>query len=260
MEERIYEPKFYSDEDLKNKSGIYQIRNLVNNKIYVGSTKNFYERKKFGHFNNLWKNKHDNIKLQNTYDKYGSENLIFEVIEFIEDVDELLNIEQYWIDRLDVIKNGYNINPLADKPPSQKGKKFSDRHKLNLSKNSGNAKKIICLETKQIFNSAIEAGKYIGKDSSHITGCCRNVYNTAYNLHWMYYSDYLNCPKKDIKNKLSLKGKRCTPVICLDTREIFISITDASIKKNINSNSIIQCCKGFYKTAGKLKWKYIDKI
>ena len=43
-------------EENKNKSGIYQIRNIINNKIYIGSTINKLRRRKDYHFNHLIKN------------------------------------------------------------------------------------------------------------------------------------------------------------------------------------------------------------
>lgn len=257
MEERIYNPKFYPDKEIKGKIGIYQIRNLVNNKIYVGSATDFCERKS-QHFSLLKRKKH-NKKLQNSYNKHGKENFVFEIIEFVENKDKLLEREQYWIDKLNAVEEGYNIQPIAGKPPSNKGMKFSQKHRDNLSKNSGNKISVICLETKQIFSSANKAGKYLNKDSSHITGCCKNKYNTAYNLHWMYYNEYLKASKAYIDFKLSLENKKRIKVICLDTGEIFNSVTEAGNIKNICSNSITQCCKGIYKTAGKLRWSYVDK-
>ena len=56
--------------ELYGKSGIYQIKNLVNEKIYVGSAINLYQRK-CEHFSDLRKNIHDNPHLQSSYNKYG---------------------------------------------------------------------------------------------------------------------------------------------------------------------------------------------
>ena len=49
-------------------SGIYVIRNLKNDKVYVGSAKNFNKRK-HTHFLLLNKNQHWNVKLQRAYNK-----------------------------------------------------------------------------------------------------------------------------------------------------------------------------------------------
>ena len=77
-------------------SGIYSIRNTVNNKIYIGSAINFKTR--FSrHKSQLKLNKHFNKHLQTTYNKYGKENFIFEIIEYCEK-DKLIEREQNWID------------------------------------------------------------------------------------------------------------------------------------------------------------------
>jgi len=55
-------------------------------------------------------------------------------------------------------------------------------------------------------------------------------------------------------------------VICLTTREIFITAAEAGRKYNVNDSGILACCKKTGKTAGenintgeKLKWMYLDK-
>ena len=51
-----------------------------------------------------------------------------------------------------------------------------------------NAKKVICLETGEIFSCIKEAHEKYGGD---IGGCCRGVKKTAGGYHWMYYDEYL---------------------------------------------------------------------
>jgi group I intron endonuclease len=61
---------------------IYQIKNVVNNKIYVGSTqKEKFSRRKSEHLSELKHNKHKNQHLQNAWNKYGEETFIFEILE-----------------------------------------------------------------------------------------------------------------------------------------------------------------------------------
>jgi group I intron endonuclease len=76
--------------------GIYQIRNLVNGKKYVGSAFNFYNRFRC-HLSNLNKNKHDNDHLQKSFNKYGSDNFVFELIEKVEDSKILYSREEKYI-------------------------------------------------------------------------------------------------------------------------------------------------------------------
>lgn len=59
---------------------IYIILNSVNNKFYVGSTKNWSERKT-RHIRDLINNKHHSILLQRSFNKYGKDKFIFALIE-----------------------------------------------------------------------------------------------------------------------------------------------------------------------------------
>lgn len=95
---------------METKSGIYTIKNIVNNKQYIGSSINPHKRKN-SHFGELKNQKHKNIKLQRAYDKYGKDSFIFEVIEFVEIKEELIEKEQYYIN---LFKPEYNINLVAN--------------------------------------------------------------------------------------------------------------------------------------------------
>lgn len=99
------------DADL-SKGGIYQIRNMRNNRIYVGSAKKFRKRWR-EHRNGLNGNYHGNDHLQKSWKLNGENKFTFEVIEYIDDYDSLFEREKYWLEKLEVTnKNiGYNIYP-----------------------------------------------------------------------------------------------------------------------------------------------------
>jgi group I intron endonuclease len=62
-------------------SGIYKIQSKIKpERIYIGSAID-YKNRKSTHLNNLRKNKHHSIKLQNHYNEYGESDLIFKLIE-----------------------------------------------------------------------------------------------------------------------------------------------------------------------------------
>jgi group I intron endonuclease len=94
--------------------GIYQIINLINNKKYIGSSINI-KRRKYEHYYKLNNNIHDNKHLQNAWNKYGIESFKFEVIEFLDNEEKLLDKEQFYIDlyKTNNTLNGYNIRPNA---------------------------------------------------------------------------------------------------------------------------------------------------
>jgi excinuclease UvrABC nuclease subunit len=80
------------------KTGIYKITNQINNKFYIGSSKDLSRRKK-DHFRLLKKGVNHSVLLQRAVNKYGIDNFIFEII--VECSQELLfTIEQKLVDDL----------------------------------------------------------------------------------------------------------------------------------------------------------------
>ena len=95
------------------KIGIYCIRNLVNNKVYVGKSKNIYLRLK-QHITQLnTKNKNENPYLIKSWHKHGKNNFEYFVLEYFDNLDEnfLKQRELYWIDTYKSINRqfGYNL-------------------------------------------------------------------------------------------------------------------------------------------------------
>lgn len=154
---------------MTKKSGIYKIRNIVTGKVYVGSAVNLHKRL-LQHKNSLKNNIHKSLKLQNSYNKHGIDNFIYEIIEEcgnhilekmlltknkelvkilkLELKNILLSREQYWIDILGSYNNGYNMLPIAGNrlgiyhseeskqkmSKTHKGKKISEETKQRMSK------------------------------------------------------------------------------------------------------------------------------
>ena len=102
-------------------SGIYKITNKINNKLYIGSAISLEYR--FGrHKRDLKNNKHPNKYLQDSWNKCGENNFLFEIIELCIN-DELIKREQHYIDTMNP---DYNICRVAG---SQLGSKQSEEFK-----------------------------------------------------------------------------------------------------------------------------------
>lgn len=115
----------------------------------------------------------------------------------------------------EMYKQGY-VNPRKGKPCTEEtkqkmsitrtGKKDSDetrRKKSEARKGDKNpaARKVICIETMQIFNTVKEAKEWVGKGD--IKGCLAKKIKTSgthpetgERLHWMYYDEWLEIQEK----------------------------------------------------------------
>ena len=107
-------------------SGIYQIRNIINNKCYIGSAANIDIRWK-RHKYDLKRNVHHSILLQRAWNKCGENGFIFEIIEEILDKSSLIDREQCY---LDTLNPKYNIYKIAG---SCLGIKRSEEYKKRMS-------------------------------------------------------------------------------------------------------------------------------
>lgn len=115
--------------------GIYQFKNTVNNKIYIGSSTELDKRKE-NHIYSLRKGTHHSVYFQRAWDKYGEESFKYEILELLDDdttTKELLEREQFWLDKTKCYEaeRGYNILKIAG---SNKGFKMSAESRAKLSK------------------------------------------------------------------------------------------------------------------------------
>lgn len=101
--------------------GIYTITNIKNKKVYVGRSVDINTRWKL-HKRGLLKNTHENLLLQRSFNKYGEEYFIYQIIELVDKEELLIEREQYWMDFLKSYnrKIGFNINTNASGGTSAK--------------------------------------------------------------------------------------------------------------------------------------------
>ena len=179
---------------------IYCHRNKINNKAYIGQTCQSVERR--------WRNgegySHCSY-FNHAIEKYGWDNfdhfIIFENLT-LEDANKK---EQQLIKLFNTTNSnyGYNLELGGDNKShseltkqkisnSLKGKFVGEKNPM-YGKISPNAKKVLCLETNKIFNSATEAANYYNIDHSLLSKACRGIRKSAGKhpetnepLHWKY--------------------------------------------------------------------------
>lgn len=241
---------------------IYITTNNINNKKYIGQ--------KTYNCNN-WENYLGSGKyLKRAIKKYGEENFSREIIDEANTKEELDEKEIFWIGYYDAVNSNdfYNIafggdggNTLAGYTEEQKSdlsSKLSDmrKGKVNIGSSNGSARKVICLNTMQIFDSIIEASKQTGISKNAIQQCCspKSKCVSAGEINgersvWKYYNEnesYEYIPyKREYKTPIF-------PVYCITTNEWFDNARIAGEKYNVNPSSISSCCRGKLNSAGKL--------
>ncbi len=207
---------------------IYQIRNKINNKIYIGSTQKLNPyRRKGEHFSTLNNNKHRNTHLQKSWNKYGEENFVFEILEeliFSEDYNKncqyeyIMGREMYYMNLLNA---DYNIMKETSggklgRIPTQKerdylSKLFSGRIVSEETKEKiriARAKQIITEEHKRKIS---EAGKGIQRNLGRKQTSIQKEKNSAKVLEYNKLGIGMHSIESKEKRTITLKKKFNTP-------------------------------------------------
>lgn len=119
---------------------------LFPERIYIGSAVDMNKRRN-SHFTKLDNNIHPNNKLQNHFNKYG--DLMFSVIEEVEEPEKLVEREQYYIDTLNP---HFNLCKIAW---SQLGMKRSEESKQKMREKAKRKRKPLTPEHRENVRKAM---------------------------------------------------------------------------------------------------------
>lgn len=157
------------------------------------------------------KGRPNNPKFRNAILKYGWNN--FEHIIFFENIEdsEAKQLEKEYIKKYNSIKNGYNCTEGGDgicgvKFSEETRRKISERNKSNkeliekfkkcrIGKTSGIAKKVLCVETGQIYPSARNASISIGLNPDAVK-CAIRRNTMCKKMHWKRLDKEQSLPLK----------------------------------------------------------------
>jgi group I intron endonuclease len=116
--------------------GIYKISLKGSNKVYIGLTNNFAQRKN-EHIKALKGNKHFNIHLQRAFVKYGEESFLMELLEEC-DLCDLNEREKYYILKFNSFNDGFNLTTGGERfsISDDVKKRISEKHKGKVVKES----------------------------------------------------------------------------------------------------------------------------
>jgi group I intron endonuclease len=152
-------------DNIKDIPGVYLIRNIKNNKVYVGSSKRVLTRFK-EHIRRLKGGYHPNIHLQSAFNKYGYDCFELSVITYCKvnesRTTEKLYIEQY---RSDDRNYGYNKSGLTELGVI----KHSDETLKRISKSKKNYYAHLSDEEKERLSASYKKGwSKVSKDERSV--------------------------------------------------------------------------------------------
>lgn len=242
---------------------VYKIENKENGKIYIGVTRNF-EKRKYEHFWRLEKGKHPNWKISQYFK--DKNNLTISIIEKCSENQKFIK-EKYWINFYKSNVEGYNLDNGGNK-----GKKRNEesliisRNKAPKGYRNKNSRKIILVNTKEIFESINEAQrKYNFISPSLISQCCNGrikrggVNEKGEALIWEYLENYkeeneYNFKPNDFTGSSNNNSKK---IFCLNNEKEYGSLSEAARELNLTTSKISLVCNGKRKHTGGYKFKFV---
>lgn len=225
------------------KCGIYQIRNELNGRVYVGSAIDMPKRH-YQHWHKLSHGEHHNAYLQADWNKCGSGAFKFECLELVGNRVDLLEREQFWLDQKhDSQIHCYNIRKLASsnlgiKYSKESCMRLSESHKGKSSRGKGYS---LSDETKNKLR-AVNLGKTVSVETkAKIALTMSGKAKSASSIE-----------KRTLKVQKPVKQFTLAGVFIAE----FQSATIASKETNVERTGIVQCCQEHRKSAGKFFWSY----
>ena len=231
------------------------------NKVYIGIAKDVKHR---------WRGDGSGYKgsnrIYNAIKKYGWDNFRHDIIATDLTRKEACEMEIDLINKYNSTDEnfGYNLKgggqsgslspeSIEKLRQSLKGHPVSEKARNALAE-SHNIK-VICLETKEIFDSISKAAEEMNLCRTSVAKAAKGKQNTCGGYHFAWLSDYENGTVK----KFIPKPSAYTRVRCITTGEEFATICEASRKTGLSRRGISYACNGVHETCGKMKWEFIKQ-
>jgi group I intron endonuclease len=200
-------------------TGIYKITN-PNGKVYIGQSVN--AKKRILNYKRL--DCKEQPKIYNSLKKYGIQNHTFEIIHIC-NIEELNNLERYYQELYDVIKNGLNCRLTIT---SDKSGRISEETKLKMS--IAQKGRIVSAESKL-------------KMSINRKGTRLGIENTFFNKN---HSDSSKLKMSNLRKgkRLGLDNPTSKIILDLNTGVFYYSVNDLKKVTNYSKGYLSEILRG----------------
>lgn len=204
---------------------IYCAYNKINQKRYIGQTIRSLCERRANHYSH-----NPEIYFHKALKKYKPEDWEWSEIDTASSKEELDKKERYWIDYYGTLNpsKGYNIlEGGSGNKPSQEQIRYARNQFVQQYSNNNKPlkqiKNIKCVETQQIFKTAIEASKKMNIHHGHITEAANGKLHTAGGYHWEWCIDLSLYPNA---------------LYCLELNKIYLSYNEARVQDHFSGTNL----------------------
>jgi group I intron endonuclease len=192
---------------------VYKITHLPSGKHYIGQTSCKLNNRFSWHFSNAKKAKTVSVFVD-ALRKFPRKDFIIELIEEVNTREEVLLLEEKYIEQYNSIIDGFNMRP-SDFIPWNKGKEMDEQYcknltgeknpmygkthtieyrkwrsnhmsEIQLGKNNHMAKKVYCVELEKTWDCVVDCAKELHIHKSGISHTCQGQHKTAGGYHFKY--------------------------------------------------------------------------
>lgn len=195
---------------------VYKSTNLLNGMSYIGVTTKSIEYRKRTH---EIASKYSNRKFHNALKKYGFNNFDWIVLQECDDINQLEEMEKFYIEKYDTFNNGYNLTTGGElkKSISEESKKLMKFKRLEWFKSNTNGfkGKTHSEQTKKILREK-RKGIPSPNKGKNLTDTHKENLKTA-QLNWLQNNKHPFQGKKQnqkVKEKMKELWKKRPNLIC----------------------------------------------
>ena len=273
---------------------IYYIHNIENDKYYIGQTTRGFN-KRYPYKGKGIKRVYKTLKKDEERGKHISKSLLKDIEKFgykafkinkIVDVafskEELDDKEEFYIQKFNSIKNGYNFNHggqgkrnKLDYKKREKYKKATMKllNKMKKLAEEGNEEAILFLNKREenmkkaytVSKKKFKKLKKIIKENDTENELYKNemqrrkaISNTKKDRMFKLKDLAFNKNDENALNELKRILKQSRGVLCVEDNKKFFSAKDAGDYYSLDPSGILKAAKGKLKTCGGYTWKFIN--